>query len=60
MCLEGPTDRYVQFISKLDRKYCRMLVGVLQYMLHKMKKAKTPSCRKCRYMFYVNGQCWKR
>ncbi len=27
--LEGPTDRYVQFINKLDRKHCRMLVGFL-------------------------------
>ncbi len=52
LCLEGPTDRYVQFISKLDRKHCRMLVGVLtghinlQYMLHKMR-AKTHSYRRC-------------
>ncbi len=43
----------VQFISKLDRKHCRMLVGLLtrhinlQYMLHKMRRAKTPSCRRC-------------
>ncbi len=29
LCLEGPTDRYVQFISKLDRKHCRMLIGLL-------------------------------
>ncbi len=27
--LEGPIDWYVQFISKLDRKHCRMLVGLL-------------------------------
>ncbi len=53
LCLEGPTDRYVQFISKLDRKHCRMLVGLLtghinlQYMLHKMRRVKTPSCRRC-------------
>ncbi len=52
-CPEGPIDRYVQFISKLDRKHCRMLVGLLtghinlQYMLHKMRRAKTPSCRRC-------------
>ncbi len=52
LCLEGPTDRYVQFISKLDGKHCRMLVGLLtrhvnlQYMLHKMR-AKTFSCRRC-------------
>ncbi len=51
--LEGPTNRYVQFISKLDRKYCRILVGLLtrhinlQYMLHKMWRAKTSSCRRC-------------
>ncbi len=36
--LERSTNRYVQFISKLDRKHCRMLVGLrtrhinLQYM----------------------------
>ncbi len=53
LCLEGPTDRYVHFISKLDRKHCRMLVGLqtrhinLQYMLHKMRRAETPSCRRC-------------
>ncbi len=45
--LEGPTDRYVQFIRKLDRKHCRMLIGLqtwhinLQYMLRKMRRAKT-------------------
>ncbi len=53
LCLEGPTDRYVRFISKLDGKHCRMLVGLLtghinlQCMLHKMRRAKTPSCRRC-------------
>ncbi len=51
--MEGPTDRYVQFISKLDWKHYRMLVGLLtgrinlQYMLHKMRRAKTLSCRRC-------------
>ncbi len=51
--LEGSTDRYAKFISKLDRKHCRMLVGLLtehinlQYMLHKMRRAKTPACRRC-------------
>ncbi len=29
MFLEGPTDRYVQFINKMDRKHRRMLVGLL-------------------------------
>ncbi len=38
------------FNSKLDRKHCRMLVGllaghILQYMLHKMRE-KTSLCRK--------------
>ncbi len=53
LCPEGPTDRYLQFISKLDRKHCRMLIGLLtrhidlQYMLHKVRKAKTHSCRRC-------------
>ncbi len=54
LCLEGSTDRYVQFMSKLDKKHCRILVGLLtgrinlQYMLHKMRRAKTPpSCRWC-------------
>ncbi len=51
LCLKGPADRYVR--CKLDRKYCRMLVGLLtrhinlHYMLHKMRRAKTPSCRRC-------------
>ncbi len=51
--MEGPTDTYNQFISKLGRKHCRMLVGLLtghinlQYMLHKLRSAKTPSCRRC-------------
>ncbi len=51
--LKGPADRYVQFISKLDRKHCRMLVELLtmhmnlHYMLYKMRRAKTPSCRRC-------------
>ncbi len=53
LCLEEPIDRYVQFVSKLDRKRCRMLVGLLtghinpQCMLHKMRRAKAPSCRRC-------------
>ncbi len=53
LCLEGSTDMYVQFISKLYRKHCSMLVGLLrghinlQYMLHKMRRAKTPSYRRC-------------
>ncbi len=44
---------YVHFISKLGRKHCRMLIRLLtghinlQYMLRKMRRAKTPSCRKC-------------
>ncbi len=29
LCREGSTNKYVQFISKLDRKHCRMLVGLL-------------------------------
>ncbi len=51
--LEGLTERYVQFISKLYRKHCRMLVGLLtghinlHYMLRKMRSAKIPSCRRC-------------
>ncbi len=51
--MEGPTDRYVQFISKLDRKDCRLLVGLLTghinllYMLHKMRRAETPSRWRC-------------
>ncbi len=50
--LREPTDSFVQFISKLDRKHCRMLLGFLtrhvnlQYMLHKMRRAKTPLCRR--------------
>ncbi len=27
--LEGPTNRYVQYMYKLDRKHCQMLVGLL-------------------------------
>ncbi len=51
--LEEPTDRYVQFISKLDQKHCRMLVRLLtgqinlHYTLHKMRRTKNPSCRRC-------------
>ncbi len=52
--LEGPIDRYryVQFMSKLDRKHCRMLVEQLTqhinlyYMMHTMRRAKTPSCKR--------------
>ncbi len=29
LCPERPTDRFVQIISKLDRKHCRMLVELL-------------------------------
>ncbi len=29
LCLEGPTDTYVRFISKFYRKHCRMLEAVL-------------------------------
>ncbi len=48
--LERPTERYVPFISKLDRKHCRMLVGFLTghinlQMLQKMRRATTPSSR---------------
>ncbi len=44
LCLEGPTERYVQFISKLDRKHGKMLIRLLighinlQYILHKMRR----------------------
>ncbi len=40
LCLEGLNDRYVRFMSKLDRKHCRMLAWLLtryinlQYMPH--------------------------
>ncbi len=40
--LEKSNDRYVQYINKLNRKYCRMLVGLLtehvnlRYMLQKI------------------------
>ncbi len=66
-----PTDRYVQFISKLDRKHCRMLVGLLighinlQYMLHKIRRAKTPSRRRygvekeTSVHILWNAWCWK-
>ncbi len=43
---------HVYFISKLDRKHCRMLVGLLTrhinlyFTLHKMRRAKNP-CRRC-------------
>ncbi len=53
LCLEVPANRYVQFISKLNRKHCRVFVGLLtghinlQYMLQKMRRAKTPSCNRC-------------
>ncbi len=53
LCLEGPTNRYVQFISKLNRKHCRTSVEPLtshinlQYMLHKVRRAKTTLCRRC-------------
>ncbi len=39
--------------SELDKKHCRMLVGLLtghinlQYMLHKVRRTRTPSCRRC-------------
>ncbi len=58
--------------SPLDRKHCRMLVGLLtghinlQYMLHKIRRAKTPHARdvvqkrKRRYIFYDYARCWKR
>ncbi len=53
LCLEAPTDRYVQFISNMDRKHCRMLVGFLtghislQFMQCTMWRAKTSLCRRC-------------
>ncbi len=53
MFLEGPIDKYVQFIIKLDRKQRRMLAGLLtghinlHYIMRKMRRAKTPSCRRC-------------
>ncbi len=27
--LKGLTDKYVQFVNTLDRKYCRLLVGLI-------------------------------
>ncbi len=50
---EGPTNKYIQFISKLDWRHCRMLVGLItghisqQFMLYKTRREKTPSCRRC-------------
>ncbi len=67
LCLEGPTDRNVQIISKLDREHCKMLVGLLtrhinlQYVLHKMRRARTPSCRRCgaekETSIYIQRKC---
>ncbi len=65
--LQRPTNGYVQFISKLYRKHCRMLVGLLtghtnrHHMLHRMRRARIPSCR--RYVTeketsaHVLGEC---
>ncbi len=68
LCLEAPTGRYVHFISKPDRKHFRILVGLLtghinlQYMLHKMGRARPPSCRSCgaEKETSVHTRCWKR
>ncbi len=41
------------YSQRLDRKHCKMLVGFLtrhinlHYMLHKIRRAKAPSCRRC-------------
>ncbi len=66
-CLEGPTDRYIQFINTLDMKNCRLLVGLLtepinlRYMLHKMGWVKTPTCRKYsiekKMLFHIMCKC---
>ncbi len=48
--MEPATDIYVQLVSKLDRKHCRMLVGLLtnlHYMPQKVRRAKTASCSRC-------------
>ncbi len=52
--MEGPTDRYIQFIGKLDKRHCRLLIELpigyinLAYILPKMRKSKTPYiCRRC-------------
>ncbi len=49
-CLEGPTGGYVQFKRELDRKHCRLLVGILMRhinsQLHKVERGKS-SNRKC-------------
>ncbi len=47
---DQPID--IPFISKLDRKHCRMLVRLLtghqlQYMHDKMRRAGTHSCGRC-------------
>ncbi len=52
LCLEVPTDKYIQFISKLDRNHGRMLEGLqtehyLQYMLHKVRRVKPSLYRRC-------------
>ncbi len=60
ICLEGPTDRYFQYINKLDGKHCRMLVGLLMRpakLLYRTRQpeihaaqdggVKSPSSRKC-------------
>ncbi len=52
ICSKRTTDRFVHFISKLDRKKDRMLISLLtkhinlQYMLHKARRVKTPLCRR--------------
>ncbi len=49
LTMEGPTNWYVQFVSKQDRKHKGLLTGYinLQYnMLHMMRRAKTPSCHR--------------
>ncbi len=61
------TDTYVQFISKLHRKHCRILAGPLtghinlQYILHKVGRAKNTSCRRCdaekKILAHIPCQC---
>ncbi len=73
LVLEGPTDRYVQFISKLDRKHCRMLIGLLTRHISicntcctRWGEQRLPHAgdavqkREHRYTFYVSARCWKR
>ncbi len=61
LCLKRSTNMYVWFISELDRKHCKMLIGILTRTVSENSFMRKIRCwkRNIDAHFVVNTQNWK-